>query len=1107
MSIYIRQFLNFRLSTFNFLSIILLLTINSHAQSVTGEPAGIPELHKKYEFAPWEDPTVTSINRQPSRATAYSYTNIEDALKGDRTKSRLKMLTGDWNFKYASNLKEASKDFYKGKVNGWDKIEVPSNWELKGYDIPIYKSAVYPFRPINPPYIPKDYNGVGSYQRSFTVPENWKDMTVTLHFGAVSSGFQVWLNGEFLGYGEDSFLPSEFDITPYLKEGENVVSVQVIRWTDGSYLEDQDHWRVSGIQREVFIMAEPKLRIQDFFYQTKLDKQYKDASFQLRPKVENLTGEKIKDYTFQAQLYDADNVALFKEPLQKPVIDMINESYPRLDNVRFGMFKENISNPKKWSSEEPNLYTLVMSIKDPNGNITEVKSCKVGFRSIEFSKDNGKMLINGKETYVYGVNRHDQHPTRGKAVTREDIKEDITTIKKFNFNFIRTSHYPNDPYFYDLCDQYGIMVMDEANQETHGIGGKLSNDPKWTNAYLERMTRMVERDKNHPSVVFWSLGNEGGKGPNHAAMAGWVHDFDITRPVHYEPAQGNPRLDGYIDPLDPRYPKTIDHAYRFENPQDEPYVDMVSRFYPGVFTPKFLVDQKKDTRPIIFVEYSHAMGNSVGNLKELWDEFRSLPRVIGGCIWEFKDQGLLKKDSATGQEFFAHGGDFGEKYHDGNFNTKGIVDSNGKPKGSIYENKWIYQPATSTLKDGFQLEIKNRQAVKSLAAYIPVLKILENGNVIKTQILKPFNLEAGQSFILDVKQYLPKLKKDAEYFLNIEFQLSKEELWASKGYVVAEDQFLLKKKDVEIDFKNSKDPKYKTTETDTDFKIKGKTFEINISKANGALNSYVFNGEEQIFSPLLPNFVRPLTDNDKRGWKSHKVLKPWYQAKPKVLSTKMAIGIDGTIITSEYEVIKDSAKVTVAYKISENGVIKVDYSLNATNKLPNIPKIGMQMGVQRKFDQISWYGKGELENYIDRSFGSFVGKYSLPINDFIEHYVKPQENGNRTEVRWMAFTTPQKNEGLLVFKEEKNLSMSAWPYTQENLSAAKHTFDLKDPGFLTVNIDLIQMGVGGNDSWTSVAQPLEQHQIKSGDYKYSFYLVPFQESKNGLEDSLKKFKY
>ena len=1085
---------------------LLFCVFAMKAQSVTGEPAGIPELHKKQEFAPWEDPTVTSINRQPSRATGYSYSNVEDALKGDRTKSRIQMLNGDWDFKYAVNLKEASKDFYKTKVTSWDKIEVPSNWELKGYDNPIYKSAVYPFRPINPPYIPKDYNGVGSYQRSFTVPTNWKDMTITLHFGGVSSGFQVWLNGEFLGYGEDSCLPSEFDITPYLKEGENVVSVQVIRWADGSYLEDQDHWRVSGIQREVFIMAEPKLRIQDFFYQTKLDAAYKDAVFQLRPKVENLTGIKIKDYTFQAQLYDANNVALFKEPLQKPVIDMINESYPRLDNVRFGMFKETIKNPLKWSSEEPNLYTLVMSIKDANGNITESKSCKVGFRSIEFSKENGKMLINGKETYVYGINRHDHNPVRGKALTREDIKEDITTIKKFNFNFIRTSHYPNDPYFYELCDQYGIMVMDEANQETHGIGGKLSNDPKWTNAYLERMTRMVYRDKNHPSVVMWSLGNEGGKGPNHAAMAGWVHDFDSTRPVHYEPAQGNPRLDGYIDPLDPKYPRTIDHAYRFENPQDEPYVDMVSRFYPGVFTPKFLVDQKKDIRPIIFVEYSHAMGNSVGNLKELWDEFRSTPRVIGGCIWEFKDQGLLKFDSRTAQNYFAHGGDFGEKYHDGNFNTKGLVDSNGKPKGSMFENKWIYQPVVSTLKEGFQLEIKNRQATKSLKDYIPVLQILENGNVIKTQKMQPFQLEAGQSTVLNIKPYLPKMKADAEYFVNIEFQLSFDELWAKKGYAVATDQLLIKKKDI-VSLDSKKEGTPKVAETETEFKIKGKSFDINISKLNGALSSYLFNGEEQIFSPLLPNFVRPLTDNDKRGWKSQKVLKPWYKAKPKLTSIKMDNSNGEIKISSDYEIIKDSANVNVVYNIKQDGTIKVEYSLKASNKLPNIPKIGMQMGVQRKLDQISWYGKGELENYIDRSFGSFIGKYSLPINDFIEHYVKPQENGNRTDVRWMTFATPSKSKGLLVVNDSKLLSMSAWPYTQENLSESTHTFDLKDPGFLTVNIDLIQMGVGGNDSWSPVAQPMEKYQIPSGNYTYSFYIVPFSASKNSLENSLKKFKY
>ncbi len=1092
-------------------SILLFFLISSlwftQAQTVTGEPAGIPETPKMYSYDPWEDPLVTSINRQPARATAYSYKIVEDALEGNREKSRLIMLNGKWDFKYAVNFEQTPKDFYKTEVEGWDKIEVPSNMELKGYGIPIYKSAVYPFRPINPPYVPKDTNGIGSYQRKFEVPKEWQnDMTVTLHFGAVSSAFQVWLNGEFLGYGEDSFLPSEFNITPYLKEGENIVSVQVIRWSDGSYLEDQDHWRMSGIQREVFIMAEPKLRIQDFFYQTKLNNDYKDAVFQLCPKLENLTGDTIRNQTFEFQLYDAENKPLFEKDIDTSAADIINESYPRLDNVRFGFFERKILNPKKWSSEEPNLYTLVMTLKDENGNISEVKSCKVGFRSIEFSKDNGKLLINGKETYIYGINRHDHHPIRGKALTRQDIEEDIKTIKQFNFNTIRTSHYPNDPYVYDLCDKYGIMVMDEANLETHGLGGKLSNDPSWTHAYLERMTRMVERDKNHTSIIFWSLGNESGKGPNHAAMAGWVHDFDITRPVHYEPAQGNPRLDGYIDPRDERYPTTGDHSHRFENPQDEPYVDVVSRFYPGVFTPKFLVDKNADTRPILFVEYGHSMGNSTGNLKELWDEFRSLPRIIGGCIWDFKDQGLLKVNKVTGQEFYAYGGDFGEAMHDSNFCINGVVASDGRPKAAMFENKWVYQPVPSSL-NGYQLKIKNRQATKSLSDYIPILEILENGKIIKQDVLKPFNLEAGEETVLDIEPYLPKFNGDSEYFVSIKFQLSKDTDWAKKGFEVAEDQFLLQKRGV-VDYKpKTTKSDVLVSETDDGYYLKGESFNIKIDKKNGALSSYIFKGKEQVFAPLLPNFTRPLTDNDRKGWKPNKILKSWYEAIPKLTSIMVEKTGSDVKVNSYYEVIKDSAQVAISYDIKSDGVIKVDYELKASSALPNIPKVGMQMGIKETFNQISWYGKGEMENYIDRNHGFPIARYSLPIEKFIEPYIMPQENGNRTEVRWMAFTSLEKNEGLLVVEENQALSMSAWPYTQENIDEARHTFDLVNAGYITVNIDLIQMGVGGNDSWSPISAPLEKYQIPSHDYQYSFFLVPFNSKQDALNKSLKKFEY
>lgn len=1073
-------------------------------QTVTGEPAGIPKLPEIYKANPWEDPSINSINREPTRATSYSYKNIEDALTGDRTKSRIKMLNGTWDFKYTVNMSSAPKNFYKQQVKNWDKIEVPSNWELKGYDIPIYKSAVYPFRPVNPPLVPKDTNGVGSYQRTFEVPKDWDDHIVTLHFGAVSSAFKVWLNGKFLGYSEDSYLPAEFNITPYLKQGENLLSVQVLRWSDGSYLEDQDQWRVSGIQREVFVMAEPKLHIEDYFYQGKLDKQYKDVLFQLRPEVENLTGDTISGYQLEVQLYDKYNKPLFEKALDTAVAEIINESYPRLDNVRFGFFEKNISNPKKWSAETPNLYTMLLVLKDPQGAITEVKSSKIGFRSIEFSKENGKLLINGKQTYVYGVNRHDHDPRKGKALSREDIEADIKTIKKFNFNLIRTSHYPNDPYLYELCDKYGLMVMDEANLETHGLGGKLANDTRWLNSHMQRFTRMIQRDKNHPSIVFWSMGNEAGNGPAFAAMAGWGHRFDITRPIHYEPAQGNPRLEGYLDPLDKGYPKSVDHAHRFENPQDEPYVDMVSRFYPGVFTPEFLVDQKADTRPIIFVEYSHSMGNSTGNLKELWDEFRRLDRVIGGCIWDFKDQAFYKVDPESGEEFLAYGGDFGEKRHDGNFSLNGIVAADGRPKSAIYENKWVYQPASTTKVSENTLRVKNRNSVQSLAVYDAFLVLLRDGKVVKEKMLEALDIAAGQEKEISISSFLPKFKTDSEYLLNIEFRLSEAKPWAQKGYVVAEDQFLLQHKP-KIEHHTSGSKTLNVENTNQELLVIGKDFKVTFDQKSGALTSYIVKGVEQVYAPLKLNFTRPLTDNDRKGWKPHELLKSWYEAVPELVDLKQRTADQAVEVSAQYRVIKDSATVELKYLIYPDAVVQVQYDLQANKGLPNIPKIGMQLGVKQQYDQIGWYGKGLLENYSDKNHGFPIGTYSLALKDFIEPYAMPQENGNRTETRWMALTDQKEDNGLLVVSAQKPMSMSAWPYTEENLNEAKHTYDLKDPGYINLNIDLIQMGVGGNDSWSMVSQPLEKYQIPSGDYNYSFYLIPF--IKSDLQKTLKKIGY
>lgn len=1076
---------------------MLVWELNGNAQTVTGEPAGIPPAPQIYNTEPWEDPLVTGINRDPARATAYSYRTMQDALEGNRNKSRILFLNGEWDFHYSPNPGEAPVDFYKTRVSDWDKIEVPSNWEMKGYDKPVYVSAVYPFRPVNPPWVPKDYNAVGSYQRTFTVPDSWSDMNITLHFGGVRSAYKVWVNGKFLGYAEDSCLPSEFNVTPYLQEGENILSVQVIRWSDGSYLEDQDHWRMSGIYREVFLMAEPRLRIADFHWQAKLDKQYSDAVLSIRPRLENLTGDTVKGYVLKAQLFDELKEPVLVEPLTIAAEEVLNESYPRLDNVKFGLLETTIKNPKKWSAETPYLYTLVLSLEDEHGEIREVKSCKVGFRNIEFRKTDSKLLINGKVTYLYGVNRHDHHPVKGKALSREDIEADVRQIKQFNFNCIRTAHYPNDPYFYDLCDEYGIYVIDEANFETHGIGGKLSNDPQWTHAHMERLTRMVYRDKNHPSIIFWSLGNEAGRGPNHAAMAGWVHDFDITRPVHYEPAQGNHRMDGYADMTE------LPNVGRLPNPADQDYVDLVSRFYPSIPFIHQLVKYPGEKRPVIFVEYAHSMGNSTGNMKDLWDIFRSEPRIIGGCIWDYKDQGLLQRDE-NGMEFFAYGGDFGEKRHSDNFCINGIVASDGRPKAAMYECKRVYQPVWCELLPGNKISIENRHAVLPLSEYKAVLKFRKNGYEIEPVELPVISLPAGEKTSVDISKYLPEMKEGSEYLADIHFLLKDDKSWAQKGFEVASNQFALTSLP-EISYEGKNFHKIQTEENNNSVTLSGKDFKIVFSKKNGALVSYLAGGEEQLFAPLLPHFTRPFTDNDRRGWKPHKVLRQWYEATPELSDMLVRNNSHGTVeIESNYMLINDSATVKILYSVNGSGIVKVSYNIVANPALPNIPKVGMRCGIKNDYRHITWYGRGPLENYIDRREGFDTGVFSMDIESFMEPYVMPQENGNRTDVRWM-FLSNKDDEGLLVVADSL-LCMSAWPYTEDMINEAKHTNELKEAGFITLNIDLVQMGVGGNDSWSPVAAPLEKYQVPAGNYRYSFYLLPGKFTDKNLKELPIKIK-
>ncbi len=1083
------------------------LVQNASAQLIDKTPAAVPVAPSVYNREPYEDPLVSGINRDAARTTAYSYATVSDALKDEREKSgRYISLNGQWDFAFALKPGDEPKEFYKNKVTGWKKIPVPSNWEMQGYDKPIYKSAVYPFRPVSPPWVPKDYNGVGCYQRTITIPADWKDKNITLHFGGVSSAYKLWLNGKFVGYAEDSFLPSEFNITPYLQAGENIISVWVIRWSDGSFLEDQDQWRMSGIHREVYLMAEPKLRIADFFYQTKLDKEYKDALLSIRPRLENLTGHEMPGYILKANLFDAEGKSVLAQPIVKKADEIINEIHPRLDRVKFGLLETTVSNPKKWSPEEPNLYKLVLSLEDSTGNIVEVKTCNLGFRSIEFRKSDSKLLINGKITYIYGVNRPDHHPTKGKALSREDILQDIKTMKQFNFNCVRLSHYPSDPYLLDLCDQFGLMVIDEANLETHGLGGKLDHEPSWTGAYIERASRMALRDKNHPSIIMWSLGNEAGSGPNHAAMAGWIKDFDMTRPLHYEPAMGSPKEEGYIDPSDPKYLKPNDHSHRIQNPLDQYYVDVVSRMYPSDYTAPIMVNQKNgDTRPIFFCEYAHAMGNSTGNLKDFWDQWRNLPRVIGGCIWEFKDQGLEKTDSA-GVKFYAYGGDYGEKYFD-NFTIKGVVNADGKPKGVMWECKRIFQPIQAEWADK-KIKISNLSNTTNVSKYSCTLTVKEDGWNIVKKAIPGLDIAPGEQMLLDVSSYLPVMKSTSEYHIQFRFTFKDSTAWAEKHFIIAENQFEIPRNYATDGSQNFDGPvKYK--EDDSKILVTGRDFSISFNKINGALSSYIQKGKEQLQQPLLPHFSRPQTDNDKRGWKTHRVLKAWQEAAPRLVKTA-AEKFDGEhgsgfVVNSTYSIINDSATVNVSYYVFGNGIVEVSYSLKCKPGLPNIPRVGMKMGIDRSFDQIEWYGRGPFENYIDKNYGADVGLYSLPIMEFMENYVVPQENGNRTDVRWMYLGNPKTKDGLLIVTDSL-LSMSAWPYTEENIQSARHTNKLKDAGYINLNIDLVQMGVGGNDSWSEVAAPLEKYQIPAKDYHYSFYILPYNTKTKSARDKANEIR-
>ncbi len=1030
--------------------------------------------------------TINAINREPMRSMTYPYASLEDALLGDRANSTIKMLNGDWRFHYAADKSGAPEGFYAQGygTESWDVIDVPSCWERRGYGVPGYINIRYPF-PFEIPYITVD-NPTGSYVRSFTIPEEWDRKRIILHFGGVYSGYHVWVNGKQAGYAEDSALPSEFEITDLVEVGENSIAVEVYKWVDGSYLEDADHWRLSGIHREVYLVATPQVSLYDFKVRTLLDEDYRDATLQIETTIHNNNKSNTEGWKIVAELYDAAGDKVETDPMEIDVDYLATARFPQRDYHQFDYLASRVSSPQLWSAESPYLYSLVLSLVDNEGQVQDMRSASVGFRQVEIKGD--VLTINGVAVKLYGVNRHDHCDVNGKTVTREQMEADIFTMKQFNFNSVRTSHYPNDPYLYDLCDKYGIYVIDEANIETHGVGGRITNMPEWSAAFHERVSRMVLRDKNHPSIISWSLGNESGTGPNHAAASGWVKEYDPTRFVHYEGAQGLPNDPDYILP-NPWGTATNAAGERLaSNPDDPAYVDVLSRMYFSADVMESMATNPRITRPVMVCEYAHAMGNAAGGLKEYWEIFRKYPRIIGGHIWDWKDQGLKETDE-NGRSYWAYGGDYGPtpEGHDSNFCINGIIDADGGVKPVMWDCKYVFQPLVFKAIDlaNGVIEVTNRNFMVSSDRYSFAWRVSDEERVVAQSQFAVPTLAAGQSCTVTLD--LAKIKKveGADYWLSIEACENEDMGYAPAGHTVATEQFALSAaRSAEL----ATSSKATLSETAEYYQFAGRNFSAKIDKESGWLTSYN-SRDELLASPLVPNFWRALTDNDRRGSHAENKMRFWRDAAEKLTlkSIEVSQGSDGPILKTTHT-IEGKVELTITYRAVMEDGIEVNAHFTRSDSTPEMLRFALTTSLDVAYDKMQFYGRGPQENYSDRNNSNQVATYKGVVSDFEFDYVYPQENGNRTGVRYLSLNSA-KGAGIQ-FIALDTMETSVWSYTLENLEEATHLNELEEAEVFTVNLMGAVRGVGSSGTWGTITLPTEAYRMLDKEFSLGFIMLP-----------------
>ncbi|WP_264875118.1 beta-galactosidase [Vibrio agarivorans] len=1006
----------------------------------------------------WENPQSVNLHCMKAHSPLASFRSAKDALQN--TNSHRRSLNGDWKFKLFGAPEQVDGDFIASDFDDapWSSIPVPSNWQLQGYDKPIYANVKYPFE-VNPPYVPAD-NPIGCYRTHIDMTAADLDQTQRIIFDGVNSAFHLWCNGVWVGYSQDSRLPTEFDLSEYLSEGRNTLAVMVIRWSDGSYLEDQDMWWLSGIFRDVTLLSKPNHCIEDVFITPDLDACYRDGQLKVETRI-----KAPETYQVQLQLFDGEQAVC--EPISALPNNRRIDERGSYNDVVFQTLA--IREPKQWSAETPNLYRLMVSLQDEQGNHVESEAYQVGFRKIEIT--DGQLKLNGKPLLIRGVNRHEHHPELGHVMTEKDMIEDIRLLKQNNFNAVRTAHYPNHPRWYELCDQYGLYVCDEANIETHGMQpmNRLSSDPQWANAYMNRYTQMVMRDKNHTSIILWSLGNESGHGANHNAMYAWSKQYDPSRPVQYEGGGSNTTATDIIAPMYARVNTVIE--------------DEAVPKWPI----KKWISLPNEQRPLILCEYAHAMGNSLGNLDEYWNAFREFPRLQGGFIWDWVDQGITKTDD-NGNQYWAYGGDFNDEINDRQFCINGLVFPDRTPHPTLEEAKFCQRMITVTLskeqQGRYSLIIRNENLFRSTDNEQLNWSLLEDGiEVLNGNLPLDVDADSEKSLTLDIGF---KPKAGARYHLNTDITLISKTPWSEAGYVIATEQFALTNFSGLVVTKEEAVPAPMLEVSNSEITVQTDNAKWVWDTSSGLLSQWQQLGVNKLDAPLVDNFYRAPLDNDigvseidnvdPNAWMCRWDMAGIGQWERQCLSSQAHMQGDKVCVETRfaYQFSEQIQAITTwTYTISGDGQMKVEVDVQLADHLPPMPRIGMECQVTLT-DGIEWKGLGPFENYPDRLAAARFGHHKAPIDDMHTSYVFPTDNGLRCDTQWL-------NVANLTVRGDFHFSTGQYSLAQ--LSAAKHTNELAKDNTLYLRIDHQQMGVGGDDSWSPSVH--KAFQLVENHYHYS----------------------